>query len=501
MRVDVIVSHCCFALVVVTSTSCNKTAVEQSPRGSDTARAGASARRPLLADVERADAVVLPAWAPPFLVTIDPDNKVLFAVGPSSWSELSTFDPTSRGKIVNVEEAGPLVLLAYERGWSPQQALDELAKPYDPNKWATSTVGPTNDDEPPPPPDDDPPSPSDANPKPIRIRPGEGEMASRRPGTDLAAEVRAAERDTKSGSLGRLNPPMFPYHLWNGHSGWTIPEYVQRLASVAGKVFDGPVAKQPVVVLAHPRAKARTLVTTIRATEGLIGVIQRDRVGVLRVQFLLERHTAPIPRWTEVRVRSNDLEIEMVPGAPAGVSSPRNQRLDVERLTKIFAEARARDPVDANTPIDVLVADDVDVQRLVHVLVALELAGARTLGLGALPDPNAPELALRGHKVGMLAFQLRVPNSDRVELTVPLETQPGLAACYERARAKKPELRGRVLMRFDVEGQRGARATATGIDDELDGCLVEAIGHFHFDAAAWDRKGIECELLFEPNEP
>jgi hypothetical protein len=205
-------------------------------------------------------------------------------------------------------------------------------------------------------------------------------------------------------------------------------------------------------------------------------------VRALRIGFLRDgvvRWGLDWQPWMEVRVTASGIEVEGVPGVPAKLAT-----LDPKALADAFAKERAARGITDRTDVDVLVANDVDVQRLVDVLIALDGAGARIFSLGQLPAADNPELAKRGKRVA--SAQLRTIQSvGDLPKYVIKETlagaYPQVKACYETGLATKPELAGVVSTQFFITPNGTvASSNASGVDGEVALCIADVIKGIEF---------------------
>jgi hypothetical protein len=292
-----------------------------------------------LAAVTADDAVAKVSGPTPLLVLVDEAGKVTFAVGPA-WSELAGFDPTGKTTVVdNLDDARKELSMANHHEWSPQQRLAALRGEDVTETAAQQKITEAEANEPTPTALDD-----------------DGKMSRHTP---LSEQEKHA---LTSGELGSFGPP---FDAKNGLFGDS------RRAQAAGEVVDTLAPNQPALVLANPRAKASALVTAVMLTQGLIGVTHGGGVTALRIQFLRVLSNAIGPKWLEVHVGPK-LEFQASQDAPATAVA------DNAALEAAYKAAKT----DPYMVVDVLVAPDVETQHLVDVLVALEHAGARAIGLG-----------------------------------------------------------------------------------------------------------------------
>jgi len=158
-----------------------------------------------------------------------------------------------------------------------------------------------------------------------------------------------------------------------------------RAARIAGEVAaDGKLGEQRSAILASPRTKATKLIEVLELLEAAIVVGHDSTIRPLRVNFRGDRSsdvTPPEPRWIEARLSTSGVTIEAVPGTPALLDWGKSP-LDQPRFEALLTGSRTAAKLDPRAPVDVLVEPDVDVQRLVDLIVALDSAGVTMIGLG-----------------------------------------------------------------------------------------------------------------------
>jgi hypothetical protein len=157
-----------------------------------------------------------------------------------------------------------------------------------------------------------------------------------------------------------------------------------RRAQARGDIdTDGALdGRPPALILVEPHAMAGLLVDALEQSRGgAIGVTYQGAIRPLALRFDAPAETEDIrpPAWIEVRVLAGGLEI----GGP-GVSAP-TLVPDAKTLAAAVEEVRHRDMLSSLAPVDVLVAADVEAQKLVDVLVALIETKAGVVGLGHVP--------------------------------------------------------------------------------------------------------------------
>lgn len=247
------------------------------------------------------------------------------------------------------------------------------------------------------------------------------------------------------------------------------PDDAVRRSTIVGEVTEASLADVPAVVIADPRATALAVVRAVSELQAMIGVVHDGAIRPLEIQFQPAKAGEPIDpdRWLEVRLTANLITVEAVPSEATPLVWA---DLDGE-LTTALADARARRAFPDDAPVDVLVAPEVTAQQLVDVLVALDGAGVKMIGLGRMAQPAAregppPQLgeldkptirnAIR-HRIGKIRF------------------------CYEKELVAKPGLAGTVTVRF-VIGADGkvVSASGTGVDPAVASCVAAVIEELQF---------------------
>ncbi len=203
------------------------------------------------------------------------------------------------------------------------------------------------------------------------------------------ARQQAIEQARNAGILGNLKSGggSFGFGMRANEDGTP-----SRVSQVQGLVIeDGTLDPFRSLILIAPTAKATKLIDAIGITGGAIAVSHNGKVRPLRLQFMIrDGSNAGSRYWLEARVQAKGLVVEAVPDAPIEVS-------DLKGLAAALDKAREARGADADAPVDVLVDADVDAQRMIDVIVALDVAGVRGIGLG--PKPDAEELSRRGKRV------------------------------------------------------------------------------------------------------
>jgi hypothetical protein len=207
-------------------------------------------------------------------------------------------------------------------------------------------------------------------------------------------------------------------------------------------------------------------------------------VRALRVGFVLdgevEWETDGQP-WIEVRVTNENVVVEAVPGDPIVLTGGAN---DGKALAVAFMKARESRGIVNRLDVDVLVGPDVDVQRLVDTLVALDVAGARIFGVGRIPAAGTDEASKRGKRIAVAQLERTEHVGDLTRdqiVTVLNGANPSVKACYEQALAAKPTTEGKLSTRI-VIGPDGKvlNATAGGLDGGLAACVQVVLSGLTF---------------------
>jgi hypothetical protein len=262
------------------------------------------------------------------------------------------------------------------------------------------------------------------------------------------------------------------------------PELPRRLGFVIGETLEEPMPDPlpRLLVVAAPGARASALVDVLRQNPALLGVAHQGTVRALRIAILQQgdrRQSTDWRPWTEVRVTATSLQVEGVPGPATELAA-----FDAKALADAFVQQREARGLTDRVDVDVLVAADVDVQRLVDVLVALDGAGARIYSLGRLPAAGDAELAKRGKRVPTI--QLRpIVSAGELSKTALVETlvtvSPQVKACYETGLATKPDLAGLVSTQFFISPNGTVTASyAQGVDGEVAACIAGVIKGLEF---------------------
>jgi len=406
---------------------------------------------------------------PPLLVIVDDAREltesehelemVVKVSAAATWSDLAKTDPTDGAKPATMDLALKLAQEGRALGRSPV----EVFRAYDPNLIADYRA--EQDDPPPPPPEDMPDDGKDESG-------GTGTAMALDEGKMGKKDSERAEGQYKMKTAGGREPIGERGHLIHAFDRMSDPDNnPSRVADVAGEVMaDGKLDRQLLAIVATPRTNAQRLAKLVAAGGNAIVVSSRGAVRPLRVDFTPVRDTrlvGPVAdRWIEVLVTSMRLAVEAVPDVPIAAA-------DLAQLGAALAKARAARALDAIVPVDVLVGTDVDAQRLVDVVVALDRAGARMIGLGSAPQ--GVEAARRGHRnptVAINAFHGEGAVDWAIVRDMLRAAKPKLLACYTTALAKTPDLRGDVSVSLYATPEgKVATVDASGASADVASCV------------------------------
>jgi hypothetical protein len=342
-------------LAVVVGCKSGSKQAEPPPAKSERPTKSAPAPHPTVA---RASVLAGDDGPPPLLVILD-ETGGLTITAVDRWSDLAKELPASATSN-DLDTIHKIILQASNLGQTPKQVMAEMDK--EPELLAPSV------------PSDDPGTGT-------AMTLEEGKMGN--PGDKPPAEdptlVKRRQALPFTGWRG-------PLDIWGTLIEPGANDPPSRVAKIAGEVVtDGKLLDQRAAILASPRTKATKLIEALESLEAAI-VVGHDRtIRPLRINFRGERDlnapTPPEPRWIEARLSASGITIEAVPGTPALLDWGKSP-LDQPRFEAILTGARKSGKLDPRAPVDVLVDDDVDVQRLVDLIVALDSAGVTMIGLG-----------------------------------------------------------------------------------------------------------------------
>jgi hypothetical protein len=249
-----------------------------------------------------------------------------------------------------------------------------------------------------------------------------------------------------------------------------------RLVGVQGAVMeDGKLDPLRTMILIAPTAKATQLIKTIGLTDGAIAVSHGGKIRPLRLQFMRKDGRKRTNYWLEARVSANGIVVEAVPDKAIEVA-------DLKQLAAALDKARKERGAEPEAPVDVLVDPAIDVQRLIDVIVALDTAGVRTIGLGEAPTGD--ELTRRGKRHPSLALGQPNAQGDLDKAIIRRyvkKDRDKLRDCYTKALVANSELEGTVMTQFFITPNGSvAQSTASGVDPEVSSCVAGVIKKIEF---------------------
>jgi hypothetical protein len=250
-----------------------------------------------------------------------------------------------------------------------------------------------------------------------------------------------------------------------------------------------------VVVLAEAGAPATKLVDVLSQTGGFILVRKGTDLGALPFAFDRQPppHATPNKPWVELRLGAT-IELETVASKPIPVAS-------VDKI----GEAVAATGMNA---VDVLVAEDTNVEQLIAVADQLRGAKVEAIGLGRAPAPDSPEATARGeHGPRLLAWDFFMQHMDKVDpgpfraafdaALAPIHT------CYVQSLAKKPGSSGtgRVELTVTPDGKAGeTTGSATALGADVSKCIVASFKKGTFPKVATPLR-LGAQLVFIAGSP
>jgi hypothetical protein len=299
-------------------------------------------------------------------------------------------------------------------------------------------------------------------------------------------------------------------HLLAGNPGEVIQVHdrekrvdAESFADVVGEVprDHAPDANAHAIVIVDPSNRASVLVDAVTHTEGMIAVQDRGALRPLRLHFTGAMFFEP-ERWLEVRITATGLEVEGVPEAITAVpwtSGP----LDRKALAAALEAAHRGWHIPAIAQVDVLASPDTPVQRMIDVLVALDVLGVREIGLGATPAAGGHQAQLRGHRPPPhVRYGLPYVDGalDRKQIRAAVLAQDAaLMACYQPLVAADHELAGTVVTHFTISssGKVTAITSSGGAEPHLAPCVKSVIAKIVFPKPASRTAEVNYRLRFQ----
>jgi len=444
---------------------------------------------------------------PAMLVFLAEDGTLSFTAGlpatkpadPTHWATLVAKDGRATAKPADV--AYLRTLRSALRAGVP---LEEAVKMADEDQLAARDVPPPADDPPPPPPpeeeEEDGDDESGGTGTAMALEEGkmgrkdsdraEGQYKMKHNDADAQlARAQAIEQARSAGILGSTALVDGRAESYGFGAGRKMPlddpRLPQRQSDIVTQVRDdGPLPRAEALLLPAAHARATALIALLGQVPGLIAVSYQGSVRGLRLGAAVEGEVAWVPDWPPRiagAVGADTVELEAVPDVAIKVPWPAGGG-DVAALKKAFDAARAARGISDREDADVLVGPDTDVQRLVGVLTAMDLAGARVLAMGKVPA--ADELAKRGKRVPIA--QAGQPNSvgdlDKAIIRRTIRAHlPEIEARYTKAPAAPPGPAGKVSTQFFIapNGQV-ASAAGSGVSAEVADCVAAVIKGLEF---------------------
>ena len=415
---------------------------------------------------------------PPFLVIVD-EVGTLRINAVASWKDLATKDLKAGAKSADLDTIDRRTSEAFAMRQAPLKTLafwDEMQKIED--DFAKLDRAPSTLDDPPPPEEEDEDESGGtgtamALDDGVKHHPNDADRGDGRDEMAKTADDPVVERRRQMGKRGPLHG--FAKHRDTPNADGTP----RRVADVAGEVIESGKLERPrTVIFVPPTAKATKLIELAARLEGSIVVSQADALRPLRVSFANERDPVGRPTyWLEARVSAKGLTVEAVPDTPIELAS-----LDSKALAAALDKARTARGAQPLAPVDVLVDTDVDAQRLVDVIVALDTAGVRMIGLGAMP--SAEERQRRGKRMPAVTPGPPIAQGDLdkpVIRRVVSKHRDKIVYCYEKALLAKPGLAGTVMVQFFIAPTgKVTSVSAHGVAPEVASCVAEVIKQLEF---------------------
>lgn len=251
-----------------------------------------------------------------------------------------------------------------------------------------------------------------------------------------------------------------------------------RVASVGGEVMPA-LAPLYAILVAAPSTKATRVIDAVTRLDVAIAVVHAGKVRPLHLQFVAshEPSTEIVEGWIEARLHPTGVTLEAVPDVPIELAT-----LDETQLATAIEKARKARGLAGNVPVDVLVTPEIDAQRLVDVLVALDTAGVRMIGMGMVP--TGEEANRRGRRLTKVV--LGTPNVQgavaKDEVTAVLQRHEAeLLACYTAALVEAPNLVGTMQTQFFITPDGKVAAVSTsGLDTSVAECVKRVIAVLEF---------------------
>lgn len=421
---------------------------------------------------------------PPLLLIIDASGTARIAAA-KTWAELDAHKLRIAAKAAELRILDKLVREAYllkrdplvtVASWDLPEDLDIAPRAVDDT---TKPIVIHQDDPPPPPEDDDgeyTEDPQHARQQAIKQARAAGIFDS----PDRSAGLWMPSLDADAMRATPLDADSTPW----------------RLAQAEGLVVkDGKLEPLYAMIVIAPTAKATALIEAVRDTDSAIAVSFDHKIRPLHLQFA--PHGTGVPEqsyWLEVRVSAKQIVVEAVPDKPIEVTT-------LDQIGTAMQQARAGRDGEPGA-VDVLVAPDVDAQRLIDVMVAVDLTGAPVIGIGLAPSTE--ELAPRGHPHLAVQLSIGAPSVqgdlDKAVIRRTLKrVRPKISSCYEKALRLAPTLEGLVLVEFLIRNDGSVASSAvSGVSSEIASCVANVIKSVAFPKPAAGSVKVNCPFVFRP---
>ena len=426
---------------------------------------------------------------PPLLLFVDATGTARLAAA-KTWADLDANKLQIAKKTVKLDIVDKYVREAFALGREPLDAVkswDELSDTDIDLSALEDTTKPSaadQDDLPPPPPEDESDE-SGGTGTAMALDEGkmgkkdsdraEGQYKMKAAEDPQLARQQAIEQARAAGILGTTALVEGPGLLGSFSSDHPNEDGTpSRVAQVEGAVVkDGKLERLRAMIFMPPTAKATALIDAVRTTGDSIAVSLDGKIRPLSVDFAMRDSASTHESlWLEARVSAKAVAVEAVPDKPIEVTS-------LDQLGAALKTARSGEV----GTVDVLVDPDVDVQRLVDVMVALDVAGAKVIGMG--PAPTGEQLARRGHKITTLAIGQPMAQGDLDKALIRKVVKGArtkVTYCYEKALVASPSLAGTVTVQFFIKPDGTvASAAASGVDPDVASCVANVIKSLVFE--------------------
>ncbi len=412
---------------------------------------------------------------PPYLVLLDEAGQARVGAA-ASWAELDANQLTVTRRAMSLAHADRYMRDDFGLGKPPMDTIATLDESGDgggaSDLAVLEGVAPPWDLA-----GDDPPPPEEEGIDDGDLGGGTGTAMALEDGKMGRAAGHEAQRSHTGPQLGRHQAIEAARNA--GILGPSTEAAPLRIAAIEGAVMeDGKLDQLRGMVCIAPTAKATKLIDAVYQTDMAIAVLHAGKLRPLRLQFG-ERYATGSDSdfWLEARVSAKRVVIEAVPDVPIELAA-----LDPKELAAALAKARSTRGADAGAPVDVLVDADVDAQRLIDVVVALDTAGVRMLGMG--PAPSREQLGRRGKRIPRVVAGRPTAMGDLDKALIRRvvgSSDDKLKGCYEKALLVQPQLAGAMMVELTISSKgKVVSSAATGVDPALARCIADVIKTLEF---------------------